>query len=84
MKNLSAMNQPMVYQISVRGRLADDWSTYFEGMRISHATRTDGAAITILTGTLADQAALQGTLQSLYALGLPLIALEVLPDYETE
>jgi hypothetical protein len=39
-----------------------------------HTTPGDGPPVTTLTGTVADQAALQGLLRRLYSLGLPLIS----------
>jgi hypothetical protein len=38
------------------------------------AVESDGPPVTTLTGTIADQAALQGLLRWLYSLGLPLIS----------
>jgi hypothetical protein len=84
MKLSSAMDQPVTYQISVRGQLDEAWSAYFEGMEIRQTTRADGVHLCVLTGRLVDQAALHGTLQKLYVLGLPLISLEAIQESETE
>jgi hypothetical protein len=61
------------YQITVPGLLDDRWSDWAEGIVIAVETEADGPPVTILTGTF-DQAALQGLLRWLYALGLPLIS----------
>jgi len=59
------------YEIRVAGRLAPRWSAWFDGMAV--APGDDGT--TVLSGQLADQAALHGLLAKLRDLGLPLISL---------
>ena len=60
------------YQIRVEGGLnpAADW---LDGLTISIS---ENPTVTTLTGTLTDQAALHGLLQTLYSLGLPLLTVE--------
>ncbi len=72
------MEQSAMYRITVQGLLDGGWSSYFETLEITFGQ--DGACkpVTFLTGELIDQAALQGTLQKLYSLGLPLISVEQL------
>jgi hypothetical protein len=72
------MDLSCVYRITVQGQLNGDWANYFEDLEVLPGVDTDGKPITMLTGQLADQAALQGTLQKLYALGLPLVSVEKL------
>jgi hypothetical protein len=68
---------PQGYQIIIQGQLDDVWSDWFDGLTIISAP--DGR--TILTGPLADQAALHGVLIKLRDLGLPILALTRLePD----
>jgi hypothetical protein len=67
-----------VYRITVQGQLNGDWANYFEDLEVLPAVDKDGKPITMVTGQLTDQAALQGTLQKLYALGLPLVSVEKL------
>jgi hypothetical protein len=67
------LGRPAVYQIKVPGYLDESWSDWAGGMTITVESEGDDPPVTILTGTL-DQAALQGLLRHLYALGLPLIA----------
>ena len=62
----------MNYQITVWGHLDTRWSSWFEGMVIKMQREADGSQVTTLTGTVTDQAALQGMLRALYTLGLPL------------
>lgn len=59
-----------IYVIRVKGNLAQHWSSWFAGMAI--VNETNGEAI--LTGSLADQAALHGVLAKVRDLGLPLLA----------
>jgi hypothetical protein len=60
----------MVYQIRVRGRLGSEWAEWFDGLTVSAAGEDD----TLLTGLVADQAALYGVLRKVRNLGLPLLA----------
>jgi len=58
------------YEIRIGGGLAPRWATWFDGMTLT--TAGDGA--TVLSGPVADQAALHGVLARIRDLGLPLIA----------
>jgi hypothetical protein len=60
--------RPQRYQISVRGRLGQTIRCAFPALQAR--TRGDD---TVLTGTLADQAALYGVLAEIEALGLELL-----------
>ena len=60
----------MRYLITVKGHLDQRWSEWFEGLTITLGAGGE----TILSGQLADQAALYGTLMKIYDLGLPLLA----------
>ena len=64
------MDTPCVYEIRVEGHLAKRWSDWFEGLTI-HTCPDDE---TILTGWLADQAALFGVLAKVHNLNLVLIS----------
>ena len=65
--------QPVMYQIRVPGELGENGSDWAGGMTIAVDREGDGLPVTTLTAVL-DQAALQGLLRRLYALGLPLIS----------
>lgn len=65
------------YQIRVRGNLDGSWSEKLGGLKIETTMET---AMTVLTGPLADQAALSGVLNTLYDLQLPVISVEHLPS----
>ena len=64
------------YRIRVRGRVRPELSARLENMRVSNWCRDDGVEESTLEGLLADQAALSGVLNSLYALHLPLVVVE--------
>lgn len=68
-----AMDEPARYQIQVQGRLSDRWSVEFEDMTVTARCEVDGPTITILDGTVVDQAALHGLLNRIMDLGLPLL-----------
>ena len=57
-------------EIRVKGQLDDHWSDWFEGLTITHTKQGE----TVLTGPLADQAALHGLLAKVRDLGLPLLS----------
>ena len=64
------LDQPMVYQIRVKGHLDRRWTEWFGGMTITPTEDGD----TLLTGPVADQAALHGLLRKVRDLGMPLIS----------
>ncbi len=57
-------------EIRVKGRLAPDWSAWFDGLAISHLPGGE----TLLAGPLPDQAALYGALIRIRDLGLELLS----------
>ena len=59
-----------VYEIRVQGHLDRRWSDWFEGLTISY----EGEDITVLRGSLVDEAALHGMLIKVRDLALPLLA----------
>ena len=65
-------NQPMVYQIRIKGHLGQQWTEWFEGLTITLEDNGD----TLLTGPVVDQAALHGLLKKVRDLGMPLISVD--------
>jgi hypothetical protein len=63
-------DQPKVYQIRLKGHLGSQWTGWFEGLNIT--LENDGN--TLLTGPVADQAALHGLLKKVRDLGMPLVS----------
>jgi hypothetical protein len=72
-------SQAQLYQIRVRGRLGQTIRAAFPALR----ARVDGGD-TVLTGVLADQAAVYGVLAEAEALGLELIEVRRLPSDEPQ
>ncbi len=67
----------MIYQIRIKGHLGHQWTDWFEGLTITLEENGE----TLLTGPVADQAALHGLLKKVRDLGMPLLAVNrVEPD----
>lgn len=77
------LDRPATYQIKVPGHLDESWTNWDDRMTITMDYEADGTAITMLTGTI-DQAALQGLLRRLYALGLPLISVSCIASGQAD
>jgi hypothetical protein len=58
------------YEIRLAGRLDAHWAVWFDGLTVSQ--EMDGT--TVLSGPIADQAALHGVLQRVRDLGVPLVS----------
>ncbi len=69
-KSRTEPGEPMIYQIRVKGHLGSRWERWFDDMTVT--PQADGD--TILTGPVADQAALHGLLRRVRDLGVPLIS----------
>jgi hypothetical protein len=65
---------PNHYEITVRGRLGDTLTAAFDDL-----TAKFTPAQTVLSGELADQAALYGVLERIESLGLELVDVHVSP-----
>jgi len=63
-------NQPLVYQIRIKGHLSQQRKEWFDGLTIT--LEADGN--TLLSGPVADQAALHGILKRIRDLGAPLLS----------
>ena len=64
------LDQPMVYQIRIKGHLGPHWTEWFVNVSI---TLEDNGE-TLLTCLVVDQAALYGLLRKVRDLGMPLIS----------
>lgn len=71
------MDSSVGYRICVQGHLDRSWSERLGGIVIQVLQETGDAPVTVLTGTIIDQAALAGVLDTLYSLGFPLLSVEV-------
>ena len=65
-----------VYQIRLRGQLGPGWAEWFGGLAVT----LDDHGDTLLTGPVADQAALYGVLKRVRDVGLPLLAVNCLAE----
>lgn len=65
-------DQPVVYQIRIKGYLSSQWADWFEGMTVMREENGD----TLLTGPVIDQAALHGLIKKVRDLGLPLLSVK--------
>lgn len=61
---------PVIYEIRMASHLSPQWMGWFEGLAVS--LEEDGN--TLLTGPVADQAALHGLLKKIRDLGIPLVS----------
>ena len=72
MSNGRTFDEQTTYQIRVKGNLESKWSDWFDGFVITVQANHE----TLLTGPVADQAALHGLLAKLRDLGLPILLVE--------
>ena len=61
---------PPFYEIRLKGHLEPQWTSWFDGLTITLETNGD----TLLSGPVADQAALHGLLKKVRDLGMPLLS----------
>ncbi len=64
------MQQEEIYQIRVKGHLAEHWAEWFDDLSL----RNEANGEATLRGPIADQAALHGVLVKLRDLHLPVLA----------
>ena len=72
-----ADNEPIWYEIRIKGHLDTRWNAWFDQLAISLTHNGE----TTLTGPVIDQAALYGLLRKVRDLGLPLLSVN--PIYPT-
>ena len=70
---------PTRYQVRLQGQISADWSDWLSDLVVI-AEGHSPAAVTTLTGTVKDQAALFGLLSFIRDLGVALISVNYLPD----
>lgn len=68
------------YQIRLQGHLDARWSDWFGGMTLT----LEDTGETLLTGPVADQAALHGLLRKVRDLGLPLLSVNLMGSGDTD
>ena len=67
------------YDIRLKGHLDAQWATWFDGLTIT----LEDNGNTLLSGLVADQAALHGLLKKVRDLGLPLLSVNQIPPLES-
>lgn len=71
------------YEIRLKGHLDSQWATWFDGLTITLEENGD----TLLSGPVADQAALHGLLKKVRDLGMPLVSvvqIQVLDSHQND
>lgn len=63
---------PEYYEIKIKGHLDQHWSEWFADLKLTHLE----GDITLLSGSLADQAAIYGLLERIRDLNLTLLSVE--------
>ena len=76
-KSKISADQPIEYQIEIQGRLEESWSHWFDDMNITIKREPDCPTVTVLSGVVADQAALHGLLNRIRDLGIPLLSVQM-------
>lgn len=71
---------PWHVSVRVQGHLPPRWSAWFDGLAVT----TDPDGTTVISGPIADQAALHGVLQQLRDLGIPLLEVTRIPPASAE
>jgi hypothetical protein len=68
------MAECSVYQIRVQGWIGERWADWLDGVALTYEGTRDDLPITILTGSIVDQAALRSLLSKIWDLNLTLIS----------
>ena len=71
---------PAHYRIVVQGTLDDAWRERLAGLDITRIDRGAQAPHTVLLGHILDQAELNGVIETLYGLHLPIVCVEQVTD----
>lgn len=62
------------YEIRVKGYMSPRLERQFEGFEVTTGFQSDGTPVSIISGDIADQAALHGTLTKIRDLGMEIIS----------
>jgi hypothetical protein len=77
MSDAPSRHEPGRYEIRLQGHVDDRWAVWFDGLIL----RRDIDGTTVISGPIADQAALHGLLQRIRDTGMPLVSVTcVEPD----
>ena len=83
-QKLNARPSQAIYEIKVQGHLDSLWEQWFEGMTLANIENGEsGLACTLISGLVADQAALHGLLTRIRDLNLTLVSVRrINPDQQ--
>jgi hypothetical protein len=81
-KLLLLRGRPAYYRIYLQGMLAPDWARDYVDLKLECVHLSATQDVTILKGDVADQAELNGILNMMYNLGLPLLYVQCFPYLE--
>jgi hypothetical protein len=71
-------NKPAVYEITVLGELNEKWLQRLGGLKISRKLAKYKKPVSILKGSLKDQSALSGVLNTLYEMHLSVVSVKMI------
>ena len=71
---MSSDREQARYAIQVQGWVGRRWAEWFDGMTMTYGGTEADAPVTILTGPIADQAALRGLLTKIWDANLTLVS----------
>ena len=73
-------DEPRVYEVRIQGHLDAQWADWFGVLTVKLEPNGD----TLLSGTIADEAALHGLLRKVRDLGMPLISVKRIEPDQTD
>ncbi len=71
---------PTTYRIVVQGALSAHWRDRLAGLTVATSRPRDQAPRTTLVGRIRDQAELNGVLETLFGLHMPILTVEKIDD----
>lgn len=80
----SDFSDPGCYQIEVQGSISAKWLDRLGAMQVIASADTSDKGLTVLRGSVIDQAELSGILNTLYGLQLRLISIQFLGNEPAE
>jgi hypothetical protein len=80
MSDFQKNSQKKNYRIKVKEKLDANWSDWLNGMEMTVKTGKGDEPVTVLTGPVADQAALNGLLNKIWGLNLTVLSVEQIEE----
>lgn len=76
----STSSDRTAYKIRVKGHISPRLARQFEGFEVNTDFQPDGTPVSIISGDIADQAALHGTLTRIRDLGIEIVSVNQAED----